>query len=284
MAVAQQFGVSLGRSDAERTPRFFADLVASTDLLREVVTTEFPVGGAQGQGSASVDLVTHFGMEAESIEARIENAVEVLRAAVGVSLNAETGVIRFSVKTSDPRLSKLVAERILELVSEFDITTRRSQARAEREFTADRLEEVQRELQIAEDSLQEFLVNNRLFSNSPPLQFEHDRLDRIVRMKQELVTSLAQAYEQARIAEVRNTPVVTVVEIPRVPTMRDPKGRRVTMMLALGGGVALGVFFAFIVDLSQQARARRTPDVEELASIWRETLHGLPGIRSRRPR
>ena len=42
-----------------------------------------------------------------------------------------------------------------------------------------------------------FLVENRQFSNSPQLIFEHDRLERQVTMRQELVTAMAQAYEQA---------------------------------------------------------------------------------------
>ena len=103
---------------------------------------------------------------------------------------------------------------ILDLVHTFDLTTRQTQAGAERRFSGERLAELTGELRDAEDTLKSFLIENRVFSNSPALQFEHDRLQRAVTMRQELVTSLAQAYERARIEEVRNTPVITLIDPP----------------------------------------------------------------------
>ena len=44
--------------------------------------------------------------------------------------------------------------------------------------------------------------------------FGHDRLERQVSVRQELVTAMAQAYEQARVDEVRNAPVITVIDQP----------------------------------------------------------------------
>jgi len=90
--------------------------------------------------------------------------------------------------------------------------TRQSQAAAERGFTEERMAEAQEELRAAENELQRFLQNNRQFQNSPELVFQHDRLQRRVAMRQQVYTSLVQSYEQARIDEVPNTPVITVVE------------------------------------------------------------------------
>ena len=88
------------------------------------------------------------------------------------------------------------------------------------------------ELAFAEDSLKAFMFENRQFSNSPQLVFEEDRLQRQVSMRQDLVSAIAQAYEQARIEEVRNLPVITVIDHPEPPALADPRGR--LMMLVLG--------------------------------------------------
>ncbi len=53
--------------------------------------------------------------------------------------------------------------------------------------------------------------------------FEHDRLERPVSMRQELVTAMAQAYEQARVDEVRNTPVITVIDQPESLSSDKPE-------------------------------------------------------------
>jgi uncharacterized protein involved in exopolysaccharide biosynthesis len=75
----------------------------------------------------------------------------------------------------------------------------------------------------AEDELQAFLQRNRDFRSSPQLSFAYDRLADNVSLRQQLYTAVAQAYEQARIEEVRDTPVITVVEAPMLPARPDPR-------------------------------------------------------------
>ena len=213
---------------------------------------------------------------------RTQRAVERLREDISVSTDRETSVVRLSVTTSDPQLSQEVAQYILDLVNRFDLTTRQTQAGAERQFSGERLAELTGELRDAEDSLKSFLVENRVFSNSPALQFEHDRLQRAVAMRQELVTSLAQAYESARIEEVRNTPVITLIDPPRVPAIRDPKGRLLILMLGIILGLMGGTLAAFVLNSIDRARTVGSADFRELSAAWDQTLSDI-GAFARRP-
>src|SRR5207244_4476199 len=77
-----------------------------------------------------------------------------------------------------------------------------------------RSQEALTELRTAEQAMQDFLVRNRQYQNSPPLQFEASRLQRRIDLTQQVYTNLVQAYEQARVAEVRNTPVLTIIDKP----------------------------------------------------------------------
>ena len=65
---------------------------------------------------------------------------------------------------------------MLDLVSEFNLEKRQSQAAAERKFTEERSEQARTELLDAENRLQRFLQRNRDFGNDPSLTFERDRL------------------------------------------------------------------------------------------------------------
>lgn len=271
-SLAQQFGFSLGTSGSERAPQFYADLVNSNEILRKVVTSSFPVSPTEG-GPEEIDLITYYETDGETHEERIAQALYVLTMQdLSVRMDRETAVISFTVTTDDPMLSKGVATLIYELVNDFDLEIGRSQASAQRLFSGGRLTQLTTELLQAEDSLKNFLLENRLFTNSPQLQFEHDRLQRTVFMRQELVTSLAQAFESARIEEVRNTPVITLIESPRVPAVRDPKGRIRTVIVGILAGVISGVFLAFVKNYREESRRKSNPKLDELSSLWSETL------------
>ncbi len=75
-------------------------------------------------------------------------------------------------------------------------------------ISGERLTQMTRELQQAEDSLESFLLENRSLSPSSALQFEHDRLLRAVAVRQERLTSLAQALKSFRVEKARDMPVV----------------------------------------------------------------------------
>jgi uncharacterized protein involved in exopolysaccharide biosynthesis len=144
---------------------------------------------------------------------------------------------------------------ILDRLNWFNLVTRQSQAGAERRFMEGRLDEARAELRTAEDRLQNFLQRNRDFRNSPELTFQQDRLARDVQMRQQVYTSLAQAYEQARIEEVRDTPVITVVEQPDLPIRPDRRGAARSALVALIAGGMLGTLIAFVMTVMERERA-----------------------------
>ena len=274
LALAQQFGVSLGGGGGERTPQFYADLVTSSEVLRQTVVRRYPVRDTRGE-PGQIDLIEYYKVNEETEEMRIERAMKELIDDLSVATDRDTGVVSFSITTSDPLLSHGVAAHILDLVNDFDLDTRQSHAGAERSFTGERLAELTGELRQAEDSLQSFLVENRVFSNSPTLQFEHDRLQWAVVMRQELVTSLAQAFERARIEEVRNTPVITLIESPGVPALRAPKRRVLIIMMGIMIGAAGGAFAVFFRNYMEQPDGTRPSHLLELSSLWGDTMTDL---------
>jgi uncharacterized protein involved in exopolysaccharide biosynthesis len=273
-ALAQQFGLSLGSSGAERSPQFYANLLTSKEILRQVVTRSYSLSPSE-DGPVKVDLITHFEVAGETDELGIERATKGLADRLSISRDRETGIIGFSITMSDPILAQSVATALIEQLTDFDLVARQSQANAERVFTEGRLIQLTNELEEAEDGLKNFLLENRSFVNSPTLQFEHDRLQRTVSMRQELVTSIAQAFENARIEEVRNTPVITMIELPRVPAIRDAKGRIGILVMGIVAGLIFGVFLAFLWNYREKRSMQEDPKLDELSSLWRESLSDL---------
>jgi uncharacterized protein involved in exopolysaccharide biosynthesis len=67
-------------------------------------------------------------------------------------------------------------------------------------------------------------------------------------MQQAVYSSLAQAFEQARIDEVRNTPVVTLVDPPNLPAEPDRRWLLAKVLLAALLGGIIGAFIGLVRD------------------------------------
>jgi len=282
--LAQQFGFSIPRpGSAERSPAFFQDLLQSRQILSEVVRSGVEVVTAAGV--TQVDLAEHFEIEGETVERRNARTRRYLaESVISVSVGPETGVVTVSLRTDEPALSAALGRRLLDLISAFDLATRQSQASAERSFAEERLGHLRVELSTSEDSLEAFLVENRQFANSPQLTFEHDRLLRRVVMRQQLVTAMAQAYEQARIDEVRKTSIITVIDQPEVPAFPDSRGRLLKLVLGLTLGLVAGFVLAFIREFSERAKNEESEAYGEFQQVLKDMKGDLFGLRrSRRP-
>ena len=276
---AQQFGFSIPRSGgAERSPEFYQNLLQSREILDGVVRSGVDVVTAAAV--TRVDLAEHFEINGETAEER--NALarrHLAENVISVSVGRETGVVTVSVRTDEPELSAAIGRRLLDLISAFDLETRQSQASAERSFSEERVGQLRVELSTAEDSLKSFLVENRQFANSPQLTFEHDRLQRQVVMRQELVTAMAQAYEQARIDEVRNTPVITVIDQPEPPALPNPRRRLLKLLLGLTLGLMAGFGLGFIREFGERAKKEESEAYGEFQQVLNDTKRDLFGLR-----
>ena len=233
--IAAQFGVAVPTQDGPQSPAFYADLLLSTSILGEAVGRRFPT--RTGRDTTLADYLSAKGDTPEQVR---ERAVRALREHVTASANLKTGVVRYSVTTSDPKLSAALARGLLDQLDVFNQDRRKSQAKAERQFTERRLSEVRGELREAEDREQAFLQRNRDFRNAPELAFQHDRLAREVSMRQQLYTSLAQAFEQSKIEEVRDTPLLGVVEEPEEPAFPESRGVLRNSLTAMLGTLFVG--------------------------------------------
>jgi uncharacterized protein involved in exopolysaccharide biosynthesis len=237
----------------------------------------FPAAGVE----RTATLVEWYEAEGRSPAERREAAVEELRDDVKASVATKTGLVRLAVTLPNPVLAAQVNERLLALLNDFNLHSRQSQAGQERRFTERRLDEVRADLRRAEERVAAFLSRNREYVHSPQLRFEYERLDREVDIQQELFTTLAQAYEQAKIDEVRDTPIVSVIEQPSVPARPDARFLAVKAVVALLAGALLGLFAALLGDFLRRSRAQDAAAYGEFASESRRARTrwaGVPGL------
>lgn len=276
LALANQFGVSVpGGPREEASPAFYAELLTSREILHRVASKTFHV---EGVGSASLAELFEIGEEPEAL--RVRETIETLRNdVVRIETGRETGIVTVDVQTDWPDLSMAIAERLLAEIARFNLETRQSQAAAERVFIQERVDSARHALEAAEAELQAFLQSNRQWENSPDLAFQHDRLQREIGLRQSVYTTLVQSFEQARISEVRDTPVITVLQAPFLP---PPDDRRLFLTVALGivlGGLA-GVVLAFGVEAVKRPTPG-DPAREDFQRTWEGLVRSIPLLGSR---
>jgi uncharacterized protein involved in exopolysaccharide biosynthesis len=272
MALASQFGVNVGgASGDEASPAFYQELLTSREILTRASDEPFTV-----EGLGSINLKDLLEIEEESEAERDEEVLEwLLEEAVSVSTGRETGTVTISVKTEWPDLSQAIADELLAEVALFNMDTRQSQAASERAFIEARVDAAEVDLEEAEEELRGFLEANRQWENSPMLSFQHDGLMREVTLRQSVLTTLVQSYEQARISEVRDTPVITVLQSPFLPPRNDPRRRVLTAALGIILGGMMGIVMAFLVEAFRRP-GEGDPARADFQASWNAAVRGIP--------
>ncbi len=272
--IAAQFGLAMPTTEASQSPAFYADLVQSRGLLGSVVDTPFEYETEDGT-KVKGTLTDFYKSKGKSPALRRDAAIRRLGDDVDASTVQKTGVVDLSVTVTQPALAVQINQRLLELLNEFNLKSRQSQAGEERRFTERRLGEVRQDLRAAEDRLQQFLQRNRDIRNSPELTFQADRLQREVTMQQDVFTTLAQAYEQAKIEEVRDTPVITVVQQAEFPVRPDRRGLVIKSILGLMAGLLVGSAIAFWRSYTTNTASLATTEAAEFAVLRRQAAGDL---------
>jgi len=277
-----QLGIQLG-GEASNSPRFYGALVQSREIAERVLQSRYldPRAGAPPDSATLLDILQ---IRGDSVW-RLYRGVKQLKSMITLSVDNTTNIVQLAVDARYPRLASDVANRLITYLNEFNTSTRQSQARERRRFTETRLGVAEQEMRSAEDDLRRFYERNRSFEQSPQLRFEEGQLRRRVDIRQEVSRTLSQEYEIARIEEVNDAPVITIIEPATPPPERSKPNRRLWTMLAFIAGVLVAVFAAFGANLVERLRTaddERSRELRRLVDDVRSEV-GLSGRGRRDP-
>lgn len=285
--LAAQFGLPLG-AGASQSPLLYVQIIQSQRLLGTVLRSRFANPDRARFGTVdSVPLLQLLDLPRQPTPARAFDAgVRYLRQdAIGVDVDLKTNLVSLSAEAEYPALAQAMADKMLEVVNEFNRGIRRSQARARREFAEGRAQEYKQALSEAERALEQFYVRNRTYRGSPELVAMEAQLQRQVTIEQELYLSIQREVETARLEEVNNVPLLTVVDPPVVPVRKSFPRRGLLALFGLLAGMTLGLMRVLVDPALRGHAAGPAADAEALASAWRDTRTEIRAVlRLRRTR
>lgn len=237
--LASQFGVSVAPADVWQQPNFYIDLLKSRTVLEAVAGDS--VCDPCGRGASMRPLAERLGITERDPARRRAAVGSKVQRLTEATASPRTGLVTLRVKSKSPWLAQQIADRFLAELTRFNYEARRAQAIAERQFAEQRMQDVAAELRGAEARLQAFYRTNRSYENSPELRFAENRLRRDVALQQDVYTALARSFEQARLDEVRDLPVLVVVDRAAVPPWPDERKLPLFGVLGAVTGLLVGV-------------------------------------------
>jgi uncharacterized protein involved in exopolysaccharide biosynthesis len=284
--IAAQFGISMPSVDGQQSPDFYVALLHSRTVQDQVLDTTYSFNTSKGLYRGT--LLDYYGDPGRQLARRRVAALRMLDGQIKTATSLKTGAVLLTVRAHSPTLAADIARNLLAGVDRFNRARVQSQSASERQFAEEQVANSAGELRAAEDRLEAFQEENRAYDRAPRLTFDHERLVREVNMRQQLYTSLAQAYAQARIDAVRDNPSVVVLESPDVPPDPEPRGLVKTGLLALMAGLFLGVLLAFVREHIVRTRALHPEEEAEYATLRAAAARDLRnpfrllGVRRRR--
>jgi uncharacterized protein involved in exopolysaccharide biosynthesis len=273
-ALAQQFGIAIGGDRLGESPQFYVDLVRTRAVLRAAVETEYEFRDSNGRHRRATLVELYDVHDNPGGLPAWDLAVGTLRHGLSTSIS-NTGIVQISLSARHPELAEQVVARLLDLLDDFNAAVRRGRAHEEERFVADRVRDAQDELVAAEDRLGEFLRQNRTFEGSPELLFQHARLVRQVGIHQDVYTSLLRARAESRIAALRDTPLITVIDDPAGSARPQPRGTVTRTILAFALGVVIAILLVIVGDYVRRTRSVDDPRYRELESAARTAWQDL---------
>ena len=249
-----------GRDDPSTD--YYVALVQSPSFLRAVAVREY-----KDADGTMKPLVAIYNPPGASEAERERRAVERLSKVVDVSAaRTQTPnlprIITLECKATSPTLAADICSAILEEIKRHNNDVRGGKARQNREFVKSQLDTAKKELDEATESFATFTARNRKIV-SPALEADRDRLERLVRVKEDVYNTLSRQLVLARIEEQETRPSIEMIQSPEPPLQRSAPRRTQTVMIAGIVGLFLGCVCAFAWDIMRRMNPA-DPDTREL--------------------
>jgi uncharacterized protein involved in exopolysaccharide biosynthesis len=150
-----------------------------------------------------------------------------MRKFLKIEMSQKTGLLTYSIETKDAQVSADILNTITAELNNFLLSKKTTNAGEQRKWIEKRMREVKHDLEKAENVLKEFREKNRRVTDSPQLLLEQGRFQREVSLQEVISTTLQQQYEVARIEEIKNVPIINVLDEAKPAAEKNSPKRRI---------------------------------------------------------
>jgi uncharacterized protein involved in exopolysaccharide biosynthesis len=257
--LASLAGLSVGEGSLVK---LYPKIILSESVLKNVIYAEY----YSLEFKDSVNLIQYWKIKGKTPELIYESTLKSLRAQLEVSMDNRTNFVSISIAMEEPQLSADVVNKVTSELDRFVRTKRTTNASEQRNWIQSRLVEVKKDLEKSENTLKEFRENNRRIIDSPQLLLEQERLIREVQINSTLYTELKKQFELVKIEEIKNIPIINILDAGRAAANKESPKRAVIVVItfllatsaACGYVLLLTKYRKYIRGFVERVRARGT--------------------------
>lgn len=213
--------------DVSAVPEYYAALLNSGEFLAGMVKRQVRAGKNNPENDWLQALVG----DEEDEDLLTEEAVDKLRNMVSLKppdAKAKRMIMELSVRAQSADLAKNIAAGVLDAIMAQGGDERTQKAIQNRDFIQQRLRDSELGLRQAETALAAFLTRNHKI-DVPRLAAENERLERAVKVQEELFMSLRKELELAKIKVQENKSLLKILEQPSAKRT-GPKRMKIAMI------------------------------------------------------
>ncbi len=246
----QAIAMNLGMNSKNNDQKFNIPDVVKSRLIAEKAIKQYWVA-KDGSKTSLIDLWGLNQASFFSINNNLDTAIVVEKAVkkfndhIVVSQDRITGLIRINTKLEDPNIVATLTNFVGQQVQNYIQKENSAQSTKEKLFIKERVGIVKNELELSELNLKMFKESNRGYEESPELFMIFSRLFREAEAKKEVYLTLQQQLELARIEEVRQSPILHILDNAVIPTRKSSPNRLTFLIISS----FLGFFISSLITL-----------------------------------
>jgi uncharacterized protein involved in exopolysaccharide biosynthesis len=226
---AAAFGVGIAGQDGGESN--YVDILSSRWLLESLLNTEFEF---QKQSTIFGKPKAYRGTLFQFLGFKNNDmAIRQVRQILSASRDLKSKIIVIGAETRSPELSQLVVKRAVKLLEIFILEKGRTRGGAKATFAEARLFEARKEMAEAEGAFRFFLERNRGYSvtSDPSIRLLGNRLEAELKLRSQLVYTLAMNREQALLEEKNDIPMLNVLDAGNLPLEKSRPSRAKIVLL-----------------------------------------------------
>ena len=248
--LASQFGLALPFQSGSNLSfsDIYPEIVKSRQLTGIVLEKKFNTRKF-GQNQLLKNILSRqYRLDKYDVDERFKRSSEILQDNIKVSKARLTSIVTLEVRGLEPEFAVDLANTIISESDKLQREFKTHQISDKRSFIEERIKDVKKDLESAQEDLKEFRERNRQVQYSPALLLEEERLTTEMDVKKEIFSTLKQQFELVKIEEVEEGATVQILDKPVSPYEKSSPKIFLSIFLSIFIGFGLSVVIAYVMD------------------------------------
>ena len=171
----------------------------------------------------------------------VVNSILVLRGMISIVENYQSSIVKIEVTAQNMYVAKSINELLIKNANKLLIKKENERAYNKLLFINERIDEVEKDLNNVEDALKDFRYKNIKVSSSPDLQMQLDKLLRDVTFQTNIMSTLLEQREVAKIQNIEKSEIFNILSEPNLPVYPSSSRRLYQLIFYVALSISLPI-------------------------------------------